>query len=161
MSKTRILLIVLMLGVAGMASAQRGVQKMYMYKSGFGVIYMLNDSIELSTKQTAGLLFSHEKAYTEFKQARKWLAVSALTGFSGMAMLAIPLGTVIFGEHADLGFAAGGGALIAVGLISNWVYKGRAFGAIELYNQDLPQTTSRIRPQLQFYGTGARLVIKF
>lgn len=132
-----------------------------MYKTFGGVIYMLNDSVELSTRQTGTLLFSHEKAYSEFKKARTWSTVSAITGFTGAAMVAIPLGTLAFGEEADWGFAVGGGALVAIGMISNWIYKGRAYGAIELYNEDLPQKTSRIKPKFQFYGTGARLVIKF
>jgi hypothetical protein len=132
-----------------------------MYKTFGGVVYMLNDSVELSPRQTASLLFTHEKAYSEFKKARRWSTTSAITGFTGAAMVAIPLGTLAFGEKADWGFAAGGGALIAVGMISNWIYKGRAIGAIDLYNEDLPQKSSRIKPQLQFYGTGAKLVIRF
>lgn len=136
-------------------------QKIYMYKTFGGVVYMLNDTMEISPRQTASVLFRHEKAYSEFKKARAWSTISALTGFSGAAMLAIPLGTIAFGEKADWGYAIGGGSLLAIGLISNWVYKGRAIGAIDLYNEDLPQKSSRIKPQLQFYGTGAKLVIRF
>jgi hypothetical protein len=157
MSKLKIGVIFLLAILAQQASAQ----KITMYKTFGGVLYMLNDSVELSTRQTSSLLFSHEKAYAEFKNARKWATVSAITGFTGAAMVAIPLATVAFGEQADWGFAAGGGALVAIGMISNWIYKGRAFGAIELYNEDLPQKSSRIKPEFQFYGTGARLVIKF
>jgi len=157
MSKMKIVVAVLVLVMATKASAQ----KIYMYKTFGGVVYMLNDSIELSTKQTASLLFSHEKAYGEFKKARTWSTVSSITGFSGAAMVAIPLATVAFGEKADWGYAVGGGALLAVGMISNWIYKGRAIGAIDLYNEDLPKKSSRIKSQLQFYGTGAKVVIRF
>lgn len=157
MSKVKIIVTLLAL----LAVAKASAQKIYMYKTFGGVIYMLNDSIELGTRQTANLLFSHEKAYGEFKKARTWSTISSVAGFSGVAMVAIPLTTLAFGERADWGYAVGGGALIAGGLISNWVYKGRALGAIELYNEDLPQKSSRIKPQLQFYGTGARLVIRF
>lgn len=132
-----------------------------MYKTFGGVVYMLNDSVELSTRQTGSLLFSHEKAYAEFKKARQWSHISAATGGIGAALVAVPLVTLAFGEKGDWGLAAGGGALVAFGVISNWIYKGRAYGAIELYNEDLPQKTSRIKPEFQFYGTGARLVIKF
>lgn len=136
-------------------------QKIFMYKTFGGVIYMLNDSVELSTRQMKSLLFTHQKAYAEFKKAKTWSTVSAVTGFTGAAMVAIPLATVAFGEKADWGFAAGGGALIAIGMISNWIYKGRAIYAIDLYNEDLPKKTSRLKPELQFYGSGAQLVIKF
>ena len=153
----QIVVVGLMWGMSLNASAQ----KIYMYKTFGGVVYMLNDSIELSTKQTASLLFSHEKAYGEFKKARTWSTVSSIAGFSGAAMVAIPLATLAFGEKSDWGFAAGGGALLAIGMVSNWVYKGRAIGAIDLYNEDLPQKSSRVKPQLQFYGSGAKLVIRF
>ncbi|MBI1767880.1 MAG: hypothetical protein HY015_09970 [Bacteroidetes bacterium] len=157
MNKLKIGIIVLSMLFVSRASAQ----KIFMYKTFGGVIYMLNDSVELSTRQTKSLLFSHQKAYAEFQKAKTWSTVSAITGFTGAAMVAIPLATVAFGEKADWGYAAGGGALIAIGMISNWIYKGRAIDAIDLYNADLPQKTSRIKPELQFYGTGASLVIRF
>jgi hypothetical protein len=157
MSKVKIALIALALVVAAKVTAQ----KITMYKTFGGVVYMFNDTTEISTKQTASILFSHEKAYGEFKKARTWSGISAVTGFSGAALIAIPLATIAFGERADWGYAVAGGSLLAVGMISNWVYKGRAIGAIELYNEDLPHKSSRIKPQLQFYGTGAKLVIRF
>ena len=157
MSKLKMAMIALALVVGTKARAQ----KIFMYKTFGGVVYMLNDTMEISPKQTASILFSHEKAYSEFKKARTWSRVSAVTGFSGAAMIAIPLATAAFGERADWGFAIAGGSLIAVGMISNWVYKGRALGAIDLYNEDLPHKSSRVKPQLQFYGTGAKLLIRF
>lgn len=157
MNKSKIAFIFLLVLFGLNANAQ----KIFMYKTFGGVIYMLNDSVELSTRQMKSLLFTHQKAYAEFKKAKTWSTVSAVTGFTGAAMVAIPLATVAFGEKADWGFAAGGGALIAIGMISNWIYKGRAIYAIDLYNEDLPKKTSRLKPELQFYGSGARLVIKF
>ena len=143
---------------SSLVSAQR---KITMYKTFGGVIYMLADSAEISPKQTASILFTHPQAYPEFKKARRWSTASAVTGFTGAAMVAIPLATLAFGERSDWGYAIGGSALMAVGLVCNYVYKGRALYAIDLYNADLPQKTSRIKPQIQFYGTGAGLVIKF
>lgn len=151
-------LLVVLLWVGGAATAQK---KITMYKTFGGVIYMLSDSLEISPKQTASILFTHPQAYPEFKKARGWSTASALTGFTGAAMVAIPLATLAFGEHADWGYAIGGSALIAIGLVCNQVYKARALYAIDLYNADLPQKTSRLRPRLQFYGTSACLVIKF
>ena len=136
-------------------------QKIVMYKTFGGVLYMLNDSVELSTRQTSSLLFSHQKAYSQFKKARQWATVSAITGATGAALVAVPIVTIAFGEQGGWGLVAGGGTLLAFGMISNWIYKGHAFGAIDLYNEDLPQKTSRIKPEFQFYGTGARLVIRF
>jgi len=157
MRRLKIIVIFLLAVVALQASAQ----KITMYKTFGGVIYMLNDSVELSTHQTGSLLFSHEKAYNEFTKAKTWSHISAGTGVIGAGLIAVPLVTMAFGEQGGWGLVAGGGVLLTVGMISNWVYKGRAFGAIELYNEDLPQKSSRIKPEFQFYGTGARLVIKF
>ena len=140
---------------------EASAQKIVMYKTFGGVIYMLNDSVELSTRQTSSLLFSHQKAYSEFRNARHWSTTAAITGAVGTALITIPLTTFAFGGDGDWGLAAEGGVLVAFGLISNWIYKGRAFGAIELYNEDLGQKTSRIKPEFQFYGTGARLTIRF
>ena len=157
MSKLKIVIIFLFAVLAQQANAQ----KIVMYKTFGGVVYMLNDTVELTTRQTGSLLFSHQKAYTEFKKAKKWSHISVATGATGAALVAVPLVTLAFGEQGGWGLVAGGGALLAMGMISNWIYKGRAFGAIELYNEDLPQKTSRIKPEFQFYGTGARLTIRF
>jgi hypothetical protein len=157
MLKLKIVVIFLLAALTQQAIAQ----KIVMYKTFGGVVYMLNDSIELSTRQTGSLLFSHEKAYAEFKKAKHWSHVSAITGATGAALVAVPLVTLAFGEQGGYGLMAGGGALVAFGMVSNWIYKGRAFGAIELYNEDLPQKSSRIKPEFQFYGTGARLTIRF
>ncbi len=157
MSKLKIVTICLLAALAQQANAQ----KIVMYKTFGGVVYMLNDSVELTTRQTGSLLFSHEKAYAEFKKAKRWSHFSVATGAAGGVVLAVPLVTMAFGEQGGWGLVAGGSGLVVIGMVSNWIYKGRAFGAIELYNEDLPQKSSRIKPEFQFYGTGARLVIKF
>jgi hypothetical protein len=157
MSRLKIVVVFLLAVLAQQAYAQ----KITMYKTFGGVIYMLNDSVELTTRQTGSLLFSHEKAYSEFTKAKTWSHISVVTGVTGAALVAAPLVTMAFGEQGGWGLVAGGGVLLTAGMISNWIYKGRAFGAIDLYNEDLPQKSSRIKPEFQFYGTGARLVIKF
>jgi hypothetical protein len=48
--------------------------------------------------------------------------------------------------------------LLLASIPFNRAYKGRAFGAIELYNN---KETSRIKPTFHFYGTQARLVVRF
>lgn len=158
MNKLRILFFA---GIALVGLKTQAQKKLTMYKTFGSVIYMLSDSLEISPKQTATILFTHPQAYSEFKKARRWSTTSAVTGFAGAAMVAIPLATLAFGERADWGYAIGGFALIAVGLICNQVYKARALYSLDLYNADLPQKISQIKPQLRFYGTGACLVIKF
>ncbi len=136
-------------------------QKLTMYKTFGGVIYELNDSIQLSTKQTATVLYQNQKAYETFNQARKLNTTSGVLGFSGAAMVAIPLVTLAFGERSDWGFAGGGAALIVGSIFFNRAYKARALDALDIHNAGLPQKTSRIKSNFYFYGTGAKLVINF
>ena len=132
-----------------------------MYKTFGGVIYELNDSIQLSTQQTASVLYQNKEAYRLFSQARKLNTVSAIMGFSGVALAAVPLVTVAFGGRSDFGLAGGGAALIVGSIFFNRAFKARALDALDIHNAALPQKTSRIKPHFYFYGTGANLVIKF
>ncbi len=136
-------------------------QKLSMYKTFGGVIYELNDSVQLSSKQVATVLYANKDAYGVFKQARKLNTISAIAGFSGAAMLAIPIVTVAFGERSDWGLVGGGAALIISSIFLNRAYKARALDALDIHNAHIVNKTSRIRPNFYFYGTGAKLVIKF
>ncbi len=122
---------------------------------------MLNDSVELSTKQVGTLMYQHQQAYEEFKKARSRATISSVMGFTGAAMVAIPLVTEAFGEKGDWGLAGGGAALLVGSFLFNRWFKARAVYAVDLYNAGLPQKSSRIKPEFYFYGTGAKLVIKF
>lgn len=132
-----------------------------MYKTFGGVVFELNDSTQLSMHQTLMLLYKHQPAYEEMKKARTRSTISAVMGFSGAALVAVPIVSAAVGSDPEWTLAAGGGALMAGAFFLNRAFKARALYAIDLYNEQLPQKTSRIKPELFFYGTGARLVIKF
>ncbi len=136
-------------------------QKVTMYKTFGGVVFEMNDSTQLSMKQTMMLLYKNQPAYEEMKKAKTLSTVSAIMGFSGGAMLAIPLVTAIVGQEPEWGLAAGGGGLLAGAFFLHQAFKSKALDAIDLYNSQLPQKTSRIKPEFFFYGTGARIVIRF
>jgi len=140
------------------SQAQR---KLTMYKTFGGVIYELNDSVQLSIKQTASILFQNQHAYQEFGKARTYATVSSILGFSGAAMVAVPVATVAFGEKSDWGLAGGGAVLLLGSILVNQAYKAKALDALDIYNETLPKKTSGIQPRFYFYGTGATLVIKF
>ncbi len=142
------------------AAQKKPVQKITMYKTFGGVVYELNDSVQLSTRQTMMLLYTNQPAYGEFKKARRMSTVSSLMGFTGAAMAAIPVATLAFGERSDWGLAGGGAALILGSIFVNRAFKARALYAIDLYNSQ-GEKTSRIKPEFFFYGTGAKLVIRF
>ncbi|HEV8514823.1 MAG TPA: hypothetical protein VGQ59_16175 [Cyclobacteriaceae bacterium] len=136
-------------------------QKITIYKTFGSVIYMQNDSIELSTKQVSMALFPYQDAYAVFKGARARATIASAFGFTGAAMIAIPVVTVAFGEKGDIGYAIAGTVFLGCSYFFNRSFKRRAVWAIDTYNQQIVQKTSRIKPEFYFYGTGAKLVIKF
>src|SRR5258706_15992894 len=136
-------------------------QKLTIYKTFGSVIFMLNDSVELSMKQAGTLMYPDQQAYEEFKKARSRATISSVMGFTGAAMIAVPLVTVAFGEQSDWGLAGGGATLLVGSFFFNRWFKARAVYAVDLYNEHLPQKTSRLKPEFYFYGTGAKLAIKF
>jgi hypothetical protein len=136
-------------------------QKLTLYKTFGNVIYELDDSVQLSMKQAATLIYQNQQAYKEFKKARSRATISSVMGFTGATMVAIPLATLAFGERSDWGFAGGGAALLVGSVFFNRWFKARAVYAVDIYNEHLPQKTSRLKPEFYFYGTRAKLVIKF
>lgn len=143
------------------ATTQATAQKLTLYKTFGSVIFMRDDTVELSMKQAGTLMYQHQPAYEEFKKARSRATISSVMGFTGAAMITVPLVTVAFGEQADWGLVGGGAALIAGSVLFNRWFKARTVYAVDLYNASLPQKTSRIKPEFYFYGKGAKLVIKF
>jgi len=146
---------------AVIVSQQALAQKLTIYKTFGSVIYMLSDSVELSTRQVGTLMFQNQQAYEEFKKARSRATISSIMGFTGAAMVAVPAVTAAFGGDGDWVLAGGGAALLVGSVFFNRWYKARAVYAVDLYNASLPQKTSRIKPEFYFYGTGAKLVIRF
>lgn len=155
----RILFIALSLSLfTHVVTAQK---KIMMYKTFGGVIYMLNDSLEMSQKQTAAVLFTNPQAYQEFKAARMWSRLSAFSGFTGGALVAIPLATVAFGGTGDWGYAVAGGVLIGIGVVCNLVYRSEALYAIDIYNDDLNKRSSRLHLKFEVKPMKAGLVLRF
>lgn len=146
---------------AVIVAQQAAAQRLTLYKTFGGVIFMLNDSVQLSTKQAGTLMFQNQQAHEEFRKARSRATISSVLGFTGAAMIAVPLVTTALGEEGGWGLAGGGAALLVGSVLFNRWFKARTVYAVDLYNAGLPQKTSRIRPEFYFYGTGARLVIKF
>jgi len=132
-------------------------QEIKMYKT-FGGVRFEMDTLVLSPKQVLEVLKEEPLAYEEFKQAKVNYNVAGVLGFTGGVLIGIPIGTAIAGGDPEWGLAAGGAALILGSIHFNRVFKGRAFNALEIYNK---KYSSRLKPTFHFYGTQARLMIRF
>ena len=134
-------------------------QKIEMYKKFGGVRFMQGDTL-LSERQVSMILFKDNKvAYQALKKAKKFNAISSILGFTGGALIAIPVVTAISGGTPEWGFAAGGAGLILVSIPFNRIYKSRTLDALDIYNGTQP--TSRIKPSLYFTGSRAGILVKF
>lgn len=116
------------------------------------------DTLVLSPKQVLEVLKANPVAFEEFKRAKVNYNVAGVLGFTGGVLIGFPIGTAIAGGDPEWGLAAGGVGLILASIPFNRAYKGRAFGAIELYNK---KEMSRVKPTFHFYGTQAKLVVRF
>lgn len=134
-------------------------QSITMYKKFGGVRFMQNDSL-LSERQVSMILFKdNQQAYTGFKKAKGLNTLSSVLGFTGVALIAIPVATAISGGTPEWGFAAGGAGLILASIPFNRIYKSRTLDALDLYNGTKP--TSRVQSSLYFTGNRAGLIVKF
>jgi hypothetical protein len=146
-----------LLYIACACSLLSSAQEIKMYKTFGGVRYEM-DTLVLSPKQVLDVLKDNPVAYEEFKRAKLNYNVAGVLGFAGGLLIGFPIGTAIGGGDPEWGLAAGGVGLLLASIPFNRAYKGRAFGAIELYNK---KELTRIKPTFHFYGTQAKLVVRF
>ena len=132
-------------------------QEIKMYKT-FGGVRFEMDTLVLSPKQVLNIIKTNPVAYNEFKRAKVNYNVAGVLGFTGGVLIGFPIGTAIAGGDPEWALAAGGAALILASIPFNRAFKGRAFGALELFNN---KQTSRIKPMFFFLGTQAKLVVRF
>ncbi|MBL7870238.1 MAG: hypothetical protein JNM78_01400 [Cyclobacteriaceae bacterium] len=131
-------------------------QEIKMYKTFGGVRYEM-DTLVLSPKQVLEVLKDNPVSFEEFKRAKLNYNVAGVLGFVGGVLIGFPIGTAMVGGDPEWGLAAGGVGLLLASIPFNRAYKGRAFGAIELYNKK----EARVNPVFYFNGTQARLVVRF
>lgn len=133
-------------------------QEIKMYK-GFGSVVFEMDTITLSMKQTMSILNARNvAAYQEFKKAKTRLDVSSVMGFTGGVLIAIPLASTIGGGEPEWAIAAGGAALIIASIPIYRSFRGRALHALDIYNGN---ETARLKPELYFWGSGVKVVVRF
>lgn len=154
MIKYLLLITGLCIGTASFTFAQ----EIKMYRT-FGGVRFERDTLTLSPRQVQEILKDEPLAYEEFKKGRTKYGVAGALGFAGGLLIGIPVGTAIAGGDPEWGLAAGGAVLILASIPFNNAFKGHAINAVELYNKN--NKTARIQPTFHFYGTQAKLVIRF
>jgi hypothetical protein len=132
-------------------------QEIKAYKT-FGGVRFEMDTVTLSLKQVLEIVKVNPKAYAELKRAKSNYSAAGVLGFAGGVLIGIPLGTALAGGNPEWGLAAGGAGLILASIPFTTAFRGHTMQALDLYNN---KETSRIKPEFQFYGSGARLIIRF
>jgi hypothetical protein len=133
-------------------------QEIKAYKT-FGGVRFEMDTVTLGLNQVLEIVKENPEAYAELRQAKLNNNVAGVLGFSGGILIALPIVTAIAGGSPEWGLAAGGAALILASIPFSNSFRGHTMQALDLYNGKFK--TSRIKPELRFYGTGARLTIRF
>jgi len=133
-------------------------QEIKAYKT-FGGVRFEMDTVTLSLKQVLEIVKVNPKAYAELKRAKVNYSAAGVLGFAGGVLIAFPLGTALAGGNPEWGLAAGGAGLILASIPFTTAFRGHTMQALDLYNNK--DQTSRIKPEFLFYGSGARLIIRF
>ncbi len=106
------------------------------------------DTVSLSTHEVLEKMRVNPDAHAEFRKARSNYSAAGVLGFAGALLVSVPLVTAVVG-----------GAFIVVSVPLNWSFQRHALNALDVYNKQFEST--RIKTNLYFTGTGARLVIRF
>jgi hypothetical protein len=133
-------------------------QSISMYKTFGGVHYTMADSVLSENQVKMILLESSPKGYQEFKSAKKFSTLSAISGFTGGALVLVPLVTAVLGGEPEWILAGAGAVLVATSFQMSRIYKARALNALDIYNEKF---TSRIETHVYFTGMQIGLAVKF
>jgi hypothetical protein len=133
-------------------------QEIKAYKT-FGGVRFETDTLTLGLNQVIEILKENPLAYEEIKRAKKNYNAAGVLGFTGAILVVTPLITTIAGGEPEWGLAAGGAALILSSIPFTTAFRGHTMEALDIYNAR--NKTARLSTEWQFYGTGARLIIRF
>jgi hypothetical protein len=133
-------------------------QEIKAYKT-FGGVRFEMDTLTLGLNQVLDIVKENPEAYAELRRAKTNYNAAGVLGFTGVILIVIPVGTVIAGGDPEWGLAAGGAALLLSSIPFTTAFRGHTMQALDSYNAN--HKTSRLTTEWQFYGSGARLIIRF
>ena len=131
-----------------------------MYRT-FGGVGFEIDTVSYSPIQILRILNSNPQAYMEFKKAKSHYDVAGILGFAGVALIAVPLTTALFGGEPEWGLAAGGALLVGASIPLNISFKRHAINAIDTYNSGLSNSRTERSAHLFLTGTALGVAFKF
>jgi hypothetical protein len=135
-------------------SSFRCVSQEIIVHNTFGGMRFELDTLTITHRQVSELLYVNPEASKEFRIARRMNTTSALLGFSGAIMVAIPVFTAILGGDPQWLMAGAGALMIGGSIPLSMSYERKAENAINTYNAGL-----RLRGRLYLNGgaVGLRL----
>lgn len=133
-------------------------QEIKAYKT-FGGVRFEMDTVTLGLNQVLAIVKENPDAFAELKRAKRNYSAAGVCGFAGAILIIVPIGTALAGGSPEWALAAGGAALLVASIPLTRSFRGHTMDALDLYNAKYKM--SRVKPKFQFYGTGARLRIRF
>ncbi len=152
--KKIVLLLLLSISVITICLAQ----KIKVYKT-FGGVRFEMDTVTLGLNQLLEIVLENPQAYDELRRAKTNYNTAGVLGFAGGILVGFPVGTAIAGGNPEWGMAAGGAMLLLASIPFSTAFRTHTMESLDLYNNKFKIV--RLKPELQFYGTGARLAIRF
>ncbi|SDR66315.1 hypothetical protein SAMN05216503_0147 [Polaribacter sp. KT25b] len=132
-------------------------------KKFFGENLFYQNGEKLTMNQLKEVLKNNKETLDLIKSAKHNYTWSSVLGFSGGALIGIPIGTAIGGGDPKWEIAGLGATLIlvAIPLLNNYNKKSKA--AVDLYNVGLPTVSASFQPEfnLNFKGSSLGIVMNF
>ena len=155
--KKQILIIAILFGVFQYSNAQVKDGDLSIVKS-----RIYQDGRLLKPKEVLSIMQSNPEAFNAFKKAKSNYDAANVFGFIGGFMIGWPLGSALGGGEPQWGIAAGGAAVLLLGIPLSRGYQKHARNAIDIYNKnDQPSTSLKTSVNMNFTGTGVKFTVKF
>jgi hypothetical protein len=116
-------------------------------------------TFSVSPKEVLQIMSDDPLAYEEFWKAKKNYSLAGVMGFTGAALIALPLTSAIAGGDPEWVLAAGGAALIVGSAHFSRVFNRHAQSAVITFNK----RHTAFKPRFDYFlsGLGMKFTLKF
>ncbi|MBL0742347.1 hypothetical protein [Chryseolinea lacunae] len=132
-----------------------------MEKNFWGIKFYQGSKL-LKPAEVLNIMKPNDQAYAAFKKAKTNADAASVVGFVGGALIGWPLGTAIAGGDPQWGLAAGGAALLLIGIPLSQGFTKNANMAFDLYNHG-DTTAKSYAPKMYVgvRGAGVGVAVRF